>query len=228
MRVAEEDYLMLSGIQHFSFCRRQWALIHIEQLWDENVRTLEGQHLHEKAHDETVSEKRGDLILSRGMAVSSAALGCSGVCDVVELRKDVNGIAIFGRDGLYQPVPVEYKRGSPKATDADLLQLCAQALCLEEMLVCEIPYGYLYYNEVRRRTKVELNQAMRNQVQSMFAEMHQHYQKGYTPKVRPTKSCKACSLIDYCLPKLGKNKSARGYIETTISLKTADSPETGT
>ena len=212
----EEEYLQLSGIQHFSFCRRQWALIHIEQQWEENVRTLEGEYLHEKAHDDNISEKRGDKIISRGMAIASSTLGCSGVCDVVELQIDPEGIPLFGKEGRYKPIPIEYKRGSPKTIDADLLQLCAQAICLEEMLACDISSGFLYYHETRRREKVEFDSALRERVMSMFAEMHQYYQKQYTPKVKTTKSCKACSLSNLCLSKLNKNKSARSYIETIL------------
>ena len=141
----EEDYLQLSGIQHFAFCRRQWALAYIELQWDENVRTVEGKLLHEKAHDPTNAEKRGDLIISRGMPVYSRELGISGECDVVEFHRSQDGITLFGRDGLYEVIPIEYKRGKPKENDVDILQLMAQALCLEEMLCCQIPFGYLYY-----------------------------------------------------------------------------------
>ena len=130
----EEDYLQLSGIQHFAFCRRQWALAYIELQWDENVRTVEGKLLHEKAHDPTNAEKRGDLIISRGMPVYSRELGISGECDVVEFHRSQDGITLFGRDGLYEVIPIEYKRGKPKENDVDILQLMAQALCLEEML----------------------------------------------------------------------------------------------
>ena len=143
-RYKEEDYLMLSGIQHFSFCRRQWALIHIEQQWDENLRTVEGNIFHKKAHDGYSSEKRRDVIISRGMPVFSPALGISGVCDIVEFyRDDKKGISLHGREGRYLVYPVEYKKGQPKEDEADVLQLAAQAMCLEEMLECEIEKGYL-------------------------------------------------------------------------------------
>ena len=213
----KEDFLQLSGIQHFCFCRRQWALIHIEQQWAENVRTLEGKYLHERAHNSLLSESRGNTLISRGLSVSSSVLGCSGECDIVEFHKDPNGISIFGRDGLYQPIPVEYKRGSPKTTDADCLQLCAQAICLENMLACEISHGFLYYHEIRRRIQVIFEKELREKVYSMFSEMHNYYQKKHTPKVKPSKNCKACSLLNLCLPKLGKNKSAQTYIQTKLS-----------
>lgn len=213
----EEDYLSLSGIQHFVFCRRQWALIHIEQQWQENVRTMEGQFLHEKTHDSTAaSEKRGDLIISRGMPVYSKILGVNGACDVVEFHKVEDGIAIFGKEGLYSPVPVEYKRGSSKENDSDRLQLCTQAICLEEMLLCRIESGFLFYGETKRREEVQFDEALRNKVTEMFEEMHQMYNRRYTPKVKTSKSCKACSLADICLPKLCKNVSVKSYIKRSI------------
>ena len=145
----EEDYLQLSGIQHFAFCRRQWALAYIELQWQENVRTVEGKLLHEVAHDASVKEKRGSLIVVRAMPVHSRELGISGECDVVEFYKAEDGVPISGREGKYRVIPVEYKRGKPKTDDVDALQVAAQALCLEEMLCCDIPYGYIYYGETR-------------------------------------------------------------------------------
>lgn len=216
MAYEEDDYLLLSGIQHFCFCRRQWALIHIEQQWDENVRTVEGKQMHENAHDGLSSERRGDLVVTRGMAVFSKELGISGSCDVVEFQKNSEGISIFGRDGQFLPVPVEYKRGSPKESDADVLQLCAQAICLEEMLVCELQYGFLFYGEIRRRVKVDFDKDLRKRVSEMFLEMHQYFERRYTPKVKPSASCKACSLNEICLPKLCKNKSAIAYMQDAV------------
>ena len=128
----EEDFLPLSGIQHFAFCRRQWALAYIELQWQENVRTVEGKLMHLKAHDASAVEKRGDCMISRAMPVRSRELGISGECDIVEFHRGDEGISLTGRSGLYQVVPVEYKRGRPKVTDVDTLQLTAQALCLEE------------------------------------------------------------------------------------------------
>ena len=147
MEYNEEDYLMLSGIQHFEFCRRQWALIHFEQLWDENLRTVEGDIMHKRAHNEALTESRNGVITTRGMAVFSRKLGISGICDVVEfIRDDVNGYDIYKREGKYQIVPVEYKRGEPKEGLEDILQVVLQAMCLEEMLCCKVDKGYLYYD----------------------------------------------------------------------------------
>lgn len=212
----EEDYLLLSGIQHYSFCKRQWALIHIEQQWQENLRTVEGQILHEKAHDDQYSEKRGDIIVSRGMRIFSRSLGFTGTCDIVEFHKSPKGVSIFGREGTYLPIPVEYKRGSPKEEECDTLQLCAQAMCLEEMLVCKLSEAYLFYGETRHRQKIILDQELRDHVMAMSKEMHEMFERRHTPKVKPSKSCKACSLSELCLPKLCKNPSVANYINSHI------------
>lgn len=211
----EEDILALSGIQHFCFCRRQWALIHIEQQWQENLRTVEGGILHEKAHEGS-AEKRGDVIVARGMPVYSACLGVRGVCDVVELHRSPGGAPIFGREGLYLPVPVEYKRGSPKEGDADVLQICAQAMCLEEMLGSQIQEGFLYYGETKRRLPVAFDSGLRDKVRTMLSEMHELFRRRYTPKVKPSSACRACSLCDVCLPVLCKGVSAAGYIDRRL------------
>lgn len=216
MEYKEEDFLLLSGIQHFSFCRRQWALIHIEQQWKENLRTIEGQILHEKTHDNTIKEKRGDLIVSRGMSIFSRSLGITGTCDVVELHKVSDGVNIYGRDGTYKPVPIEYKRGKPKEDESDKLQLCAQAMCLEEMLLCEIPEAFLFYGETKRRLKVKLDDELRQNVKSIIKEMHELYDKRYTPKVKSSKKCKSCSLTEICVPKLCKSPSVINYIKKNI------------
>lgn len=212
MAYNEEDYLQISGLQHFRFCRRQWALIHIEQQWAENLRTTEGNIMHERAHDSSIREKRGDLIVCRDMRVFSPSLGISGACDVVEFRRSDKGISLFGADGLYLPYPVEYKHGSPRDDNANHLQLCAQAMCLEEMLCCDIPEGALYYGEIRRREAVDLTQALRQEVRDNLLEMHELYKRRYTPIVKPGKFCNACSLKELCLPKIMRNKSVKSYL----------------
>lgn len=208
----EEDYLMLSGIQHFCFCRRQWALIHIEQQWDENLKTTEGALLHKNAHDESKIEKRGDVIIIRGLRIKSNELGITGNCDVVEFQKDDEGISLNKYSGSWKPYPIEYKNGKPKEDASDVLQLCGQAMCLEEMLSCEIPKGALFYGKINRRIEVEFTEDLRNLVRNMFAEMHSYWEKGWTPKGRATKACNACSLINICLPKLGEKKTVKDYI----------------
>lgn len=217
MEYAEDDYLMLSGIQHFQFCRRQWALIHIEQQWEENLRTVEGEIFHTNAHNDNFIEKRKNVIITRGMRVFSRALGVQGVCDIVEfIRDDKYGVSIFGREGKYRVEPVEYKKGKPKCDQSDILQVVAQAMCLEEMLVCQIEKGYVYYGETRHRETINITDELRNLVKNSFNEMHQYLERRYTPKVKWSKSCNACSMKDICLPVLGKNKSVKDYIESKL------------
>lgn len=212
----EDEYLLLSGIQHFVFCRRQWALIHIEQQWEENYRTADGRVMHRNVHDGCFREKRGDVIITRAMAVSSSRLGISGECDAVEFHRGGDGVGIFGLEGKYRIVPVEYKRGEPKADESDIMQLAAQAMCLEDMLCCEIEYGYLFYGETRRREKVEFDLALRERTENVIREMHELYRRSHTPKVKRSKSCNACSLKNICLPVLCVGKSASEYIDKTL------------
>lgn len=209
----EDEYLMLSGMQHFVFCRRQWALIHIEQQWKENERTIDGKLMHRTAHDENRTEKRGDKIIVRGLRIVSHQLGLSGVCDVVEFNRSETGIHLHGWPDLWDPYPVEYKRGKPKDHDADILQLTAQAMCLEEMMSCTIPEGSLYYGEVRRRQRVGFSDELRMRVTEIASEMHQLYQKGWTPKGKASKKCNACSLKDLCLPKLSRTMDVKEYLK---------------
>src|SRR5699024_6255258 len=156
----------------FQFCERQWALIHIEQEWEENVLTVEGNYLHEKADNPFIREKRKDIIYVRSLPVHSSKLGITGICDVVEFHQDDKGVYLPKEDGIYLPRPIEYKRGKPKKNDADILQLVAQAMCLEEMLVCHIPIGELYYHENRRRVMVEITVELRDKVKSIVESMH--------------------------------------------------------
>ena len=217
MAYQECDFLQISGIQHFSFCRRQWALIHIEGIWAENLRTVNGKIFHERAHDSSLSEKRGDLLAVRALRVFSAELGISGECDVVEFKRDdENGAVLRGRAGRWMPTPIEYKSGSSKAGDADRLQLCAQAMCLEEMLGCEAELGYLFYGETHRREKVLINGELRQAVKNTVDEMHGYMKRGYTPKVKTGRFCNACSLKELCIPALCKNKSAAEYINSAV------------
>lgn len=216
MEYNEEDFLQLSGLQHFKFCRRQWALIHIENQWAENYRTADGRILHENAHNSEFSEQRGDRLITRDMRVFSATLGVSGACDILEFHRGSTGIPLKGKTGLWQPYPVEYKRGKPKQDTEDALQLCGQAMCLEEMLCCEIPVGALYYGEIRHRTEVLFTPDLRLEVQKLLTEMHASYDRGHTPKVKPTKACNACSLKELCLPKLMRSKSVETYLHRTM------------
>ena len=218
IKYSEEDYLLLSGIQHYDFCPRQWALIHIENIWVENYLTASGRVLHNKAHDGSLVEKRGNKITFRSLRVSSSRLGISGECDIVEFNNSSKGVPLKGYEGLWLPFPVEYKRGKTKISDCDRLQLCAQAVCLEEMLCCKIEKGALFYGEPRRREQVEFTEELRSKLESTTKEMHRLFLRQYTPKAKHGKQCNACSLKDYCLPNIGnyREKSVRDYMERSM------------
>ncbi|MDO5147400.1 MAG: CRISPR-associated protein Cas4 [Eubacteriales bacterium] len=213
MAFREEEFLQLSGLQHFIFCRRQWALIHIEQQWAENFQTMDGKIMHKNAHDGDSRETRGDCIITRGMKVHSSEMGISGECDIVEFHRSDAGIPLKDKNGIWLPYPVEYKRGKPgNHTKADACQLCAQAMCLEEMLCCEVPEGALFYGEVRRRHTIVFSEEMRSEVRGYLKEMHRLFERGYTPKGKLSKACKSCSLNEVCVPTLVKSRSVDEYI----------------
>ena len=226
-----DELLPLSGIQHFVFCRRQWALIHVERQWQDNAFTAEGRVLHKRTDDPFFTETRNGIVTARAVPIASYRLGLSGVCDVVEftpsplpspilgegVRRTDEGVRLPGREGLYLPAPVEYKRGRPKRDPCDEAQLCAQAMCLEEMLAVTIPQGWLYYGETRHRVPVELTGELRQLVREMSEEMHAYFARGYTPRVKPSKACRSCSLADTCLPELQENvMPASKYIRQQI------------
>ena len=216
---AEEDYLMISGIQHFAFCRRQWALIHINQEWDENRLTAEGELIHKNAHDTDFSEKRNGVLIIRGLRVASPALGMTGQCDVVEFTRDESGAILQGHRGTWFVRPIEYKRGKDKTDDSDELQLCLEAMCLEEMLSCYIPEGDIFYHEIRRRRTVPLTEELREKVRKAAAEMHAIYQRHFIPKVKRNKRCQSCSLKDICLPKLMAGSNVSDYYSRILEDK---------
>lgn len=185
----EDQFIAISALQHWLYCPRQCALIHVEQAWAENKFTAEGRVMHENAH-EGADETRGKIRITRGMPVVSKVLGMSGQCDVVEFHADGRVLA------------VEYKRGKPKAHRADEVQLCAQAMCLEEMLGCKIPAGALFYGEKRRRTDVAFDEALRTLVKATLEEVRACFSSGKTPMAEYVdRRCDACSLIDHCQPK---------------------------
>lgn len=222
MEYNEEDFLMLSGIQHFSFCRRQWALIHIEQVWEDNVHTVAGNLMHKKAHDGFSSEKRKDVLISRGMPILSRELGITGVCDIVEfhrLSENESGEGIFLKKhkGTFKVYPVEYKKGKPKKTEEDILQLVAQMMCLEEMFCTTIERGALFYGGTRHREEIAGTGEMKNKVKNMCKEMHQLFDRKHTPVVKQSAKCRGCSLKELCLPGLTKSPPASEYVNQIIS-----------
>lgn len=207
---------MISGIQHFMFCRRQWALIHIEQQWEENVHTVIGELMHKKAHDPYLTEKRNDVLIVRALPVSSRVLGLSGECDVVEFHRQEDGIQLHGHKGFYGIYPIEYKKGKPKRNEEDILQLTAQTMCLEEMFSTTILEGALYYGEIRRRQIVPVTEDLKQKVREVAAEMHHYFDRSYTPQVKPGKQCQSCSLKEICMPKLKKAASVNTYIKQML------------
>ncbi len=213
-----EDLLPLSGLQHFLFCRRQWALIHVERAWSENLLTIEGRQMHQRVDDPFFSEVREGVVISRSIPVASYRLGLNGVCDLVEFVPHPSGIQLNGRQGTFLPAPVEYKRGAKKAGSFDEAQVCAQAVCLEEMLSVNIPSAYLYYGQTRHRVKVELTTELRTLVEKSALEMHTYFERGYTPRVRIGKMCKSCSLADICLPDMqARSTAASRYIDDMLN-----------
>ncbi|MDO5048158.1 MAG: CRISPR-associated protein Cas4 [Anaerococcus sp.] len=209
----EDDYLMLSGIQHFIFCKRQWALIHIENIWEENQATAKGQLIHQKTDNPFIKEKRRNLIISRAIPVSSKRLGLSGILDTVEFYKSKEGIALKGKEGLWLPRIIEYKSGKAKKGNHDKAQLVAEAMCLEEELNIHLDKAYLYYHKTDTRQEVILDDKLRNFVIGEIRLMHEYYDKKILPKASFYRRCQECSINEACRPRLSKRpKSVEKYI----------------
>ncbi len=201
---AQDDLLALSALQHFVFCQRQCALIHVEQAWEENRLTAEGRILHERVH-EMGEESRADVRIVRGLSLRSLRLGLIGKADVVEFHRT--------EAGDWTPFPVEYKRGKPKPDDSDKVQLCAQALCLEEMLAVEVPSGAVFYGRTRHRLDIDFIGDLRKETERVARQVHELIGSGNTPKPVYMKKCENCSLIDRCLPEvLHKKRSVSSYL----------------
>ena len=211
----EEDYISLSGIQHFAYCRKQWGLIHIEQLWAENVHTTEGHIFHRKAHSQLM-EKRGELLIARGLKVSSPQLGVVGVCDVVEFHQSTDGIFLNNYDGTWIPCPVEYKKGNSSNHECNILQLQAQAICLEEMLLCEIPRGYIYYGKTKEKRVVDFTKDLSFKTKKLIDEMHSYHQRNQIPSAKYTAKCNECSLNIFCQPNIEQQEDVEKYINRMI------------
>jgi len=204
----ESDLIPLSALQHLLFCERQCALIHIEQAWIENVFTAEGRLMHERA-DSGKSESRGNVKTECGLLLRSLRLGLSGKADVVEFHYEDKKSR-----KLSQVKPIEYKRGRPKEENWDRVQLCAQAICLEEMLGIEIAEGSLFYGKTRRRKDVLFNAALRQETEDAAKRLHELIASGQTPKAVYSAICDNCSMIQVCLPKaVGKKQSVSRYLE---------------
>lgn len=213
---SDDDLLLLSGIQHFAFCQRQWALIHIEQQWQENLKTFSGRQMHERADDPFFTETRGTVLVTRSLPLVSRRLGLYGIADVVEFNQDETGIELNGRKGRWLPHPVEYKVGEPKPDDRDMVQLCAQGFCLEEVFGITLSGGDLYYGRTRRRQRVDFDDALRNHVVELAEGMHETFRSGVTPVGEYNKACKSCSLVEVCLPRMGTKRSVQRYLTDAL------------
>ena len=203
----EDDLIQLSSLQHFMYCERQCALIHIEQIWSENLFTAEGRIMHDKA-DSNKFESRGNVRIDYSVPLRSLRLGLIGKADVVEFHK---------HGDKWIPFPVEYKRGKPKIDDCDKVQLCAQAICLEGMLNVEIPEGALFYGQTHHRHDVIFDKALRMETEDAAKKVHALIESGITPKAEYSKKCERCSLLEVCMPKTcGKSKSVSNYLRTAM------------
>jgi len=204
-----DDLIMISALQHYVFCPRQCALIHVEQTWEESGRTAEGRILHERVHEEG-NEMRSGVRIERGVSLRSLRLGLIGKADVVEFHRR--------EDGTWRPFPVEYKRGKPKPDHCDKIQLCAQALCLEEMIQVEIPGGALFYGQTRRRLDVVFDNNLRRETEEASGQVRELLNSGKTPKPVYAKRCDNCSLIADCLPKaIQKRRSVKNYLQRMMT-----------
>ena len=209
----ESDFVALSALQHIVYCPRQCALIHLEQIWSENTYTAEGREMHERVDDGKTSYRSG-VCITRSELLRSAILGVSGVADVVEWHKLNNH---------EEPFPVEYKRGKPKQHDADKIQLCAQAICLEEMLSLHIPSGALFYGQTKRRLDVDFDNALREKTLFAAEGVHDLFRNGITPPPDPGPKCKLCSLKEECLPDvIVQSKSATTYLKKLLQTLSED------
>lgn len=219
----------ISGLQHMAFCERRWALVHLESQWAENRFTSEGRVIHERAHSGEI-ESRPGVLIRRALRIHSFRLGLSGQTDVVEFYpagEQQAGVPVEGQKGLWRPYPIEYKRSRDKAGSmAYRMQLCAQAMCLEEMLNTEIREGAVYDRSSRHRQAVTFDSSMRQQVEHLAAHMHELYVSRITPRARYEKKCDSCSLYSICLPKTTGARSAQSYLKRAVAAALAENAET--
>jgi CRISPR-associated exonuclease Cas4 len=207
-REAEDETIPISALNQYCYCPRRCALIHIEQIWDENRMTAEGRIMHERVHEQN-RESRRDVRIEYGLPLRSLRLGLIGKADVVEFHRIDKG--------TWQPFPVEYKRGKPKHDHCDLIQLCAQAMCLEEMLSGSVPSGAIFYGRTRRRLDVTFDENLRKETEDATERAHQLISSGITPPPVYEKRCERCSLIEDCIPKtIGKRSSVKRYLARMI------------
>ena len=224
MMYDDDQMLMLSGIQHYMYCPRQWALIHVEQQWNDNRLTAEGQVLHQHVDDPTYRQKNGDTVTLRAVHIASHSLGLYGISDAIELLPSdtaADAITHPRYPGFWKPYPVEYKRGHRKPDERDEVQLCAQVICLEEMYGIHIPEAAFFYHETRHREVVQIDEPLRQLTYQLSQAMHETFESGFTPKAEKRRGCRSCSLIDICFPELTRQTSVNYYLKKTLDEETA-------
>lgn len=222
---SEDDLLPISALQHLAFCARQWGLMHLEGIWDENPLTVGGHHLHEKV-DAQGTESRGDLRIAHSLRLRSLRLGLVGIADTVEFHRVADGgrdrpgahvVVLTDCDGWWSVVPVEYKHGRPKPDHCDEVQVCAQAMCLEEMLDVSVAEGLIYYGKTRRRHAIAFGSALHEETERLSTRLHELTAAGVTPNGHYEKKCRSCSLLWHCQPKVTTGRSAADYLVRALN-----------
>lgn len=224
MYYEDDDMLMLSGIQHYMYCPRQWALIHLEQQWEDNQLTAEGELLHKNVDNPAYRQKNGGIVTLRAVHIASHKLGLYGISDAIELipsDTEENSITHPRYAGFWKLYPIEYKRGHCKPDERDEVQLAAQVLCLEEMYGIHIPEAALFYNETRHRETVVIDDWLRQLTYELSEAMHKTFISGITPKAVAQRGCRNCSLYDICTPELSKKTSVSCYLKKSFDEEIA-------
>lgn len=224
MCYTEEEMLMLSGIQHFVFCPRQWALIHLEQAWADNRLTAEGSLLHSRVDNPELRQMNNNRLTIRSVHIASQELGLYGITDAIELipsQSSEDAIRHPKHSGWWQLYPIEYKRGHAKSSDCDIMQLVAQVMCLEEMHGINIPEAALFYWETRHREIIAINKELKNKARWIANEMHRVYQEKVIPKAVMRSNCSNCSLYDICMPRVNSCASVKKYLKDNLNEETS-------
>lgn len=215
MPYSDEDCIAISGLQHLAFCKRQWGIIHLDQEWGENFLTAEGRIMHERV-DSGYQEFRRGVKQYSGLHIRNSEFGLYGRMDVLEVEKtDGPSVDIpwIGLSGNWKLRPVEFKHGKPKDNDVDVVQLCAQAMCLEEMTGLNVAEGSIYYCEIRRRKEFEFTEDIRQRTRDLAEEAHQLITMGVLPVVEKNHNCKSCSLLEFCMPRVNLKNKMKSYYQ---------------
>lgn len=211
----DDQMLMLSGIQHFVYCARQWALIQIYQVWEDNALTVEGSCQHKVVDNAEYRQLNGSTLTLRGLRIASYFLGLSGIADAIELyaSSQEKGVWFDNYQGFYSPYPIEYKHGRKKQTDCDIVQLVAQAMCMEEMYGIEISEGAIFYRQTNRKMIVQITDELRQRVKFLADDMHRRFDNGEIPVESLQAKCRNCSLFNKCMPLPENSDDAKFYLK---------------